>query len=205
MDFKTKIKLGGITNLADARYAAAAGIDYIGFCFDTNSTNYIAPIKAKEIIDWINGCEIVAEFGDQTIDEIKTISELLKVDLVEINNKILPTDLTSFDNHLIKKINVDDFDLESLKNEIDAYKNNVKMFHLYSSENKQIFEANMIDELCIQNNIIWGFTLNTENIISTLNTYHPYAINVFGGTEEKTGYKDFDELNELLDLISNEI
>jgi hypothetical protein len=41
-----------VNNLSDARYAAAVGIEYIGFCFDNSNPNYIAPIKAKEMIDW---------------------------------------------------------------------------------------------------------------------------------------------------------
>ena len=90
MNFITKVKLGSITNLSDARYAAAAGIDYLGFCFDPNHQNYIAPMKAKEIIDWITGCEIVAEFGNQSKEEIKTMNDVIRFDFIELNNQLLP-------------------------------------------------------------------------------------------------------------------
>ena len=55
-----------------------------------------------------------------------------------------------------------------------------------------------------QHKIIWGFELNADTIISTINSFKPYAINVYGKDEEKTGYKDFEEMNELLELIRTE-
>jgi phosphoribosylanthranilate isomerase len=65
--YPAKIKLSNITNLSDARYAAAVGIDYIGFCFDTNDANYIPPVKAKEIFEWTSGTIVVAEFGSNLL------------------------------------------------------------------------------------------------------------------------------------------
>ena len=79
MSFLTKVKFSNVNNLSDARYAAAVGIEYIGFCFDKSNPDYIAPIKAKEMIDWITGSNIVAEFGNQSIEEIKAKLENINV------------------------------------------------------------------------------------------------------------------------------
>ena len=203
MNFIAKVKLGNITNLSDARYAAASGIDYLGFCFDTNNQNYIAPIKAKEVIDWITGCEIVAEFGNQTIEEIQTISELLKADLIELNNQILPNELSQFNKPIIKKIDINNFDSDGLIKEIESYKNQVELFHLFSSKKIDLDEKKFTD-FFNQHKIIFGFELNADTIISTINSFKPYAINFYGKDEEKTGYKDFEEMNELLELIRTE-
>jgi len=201
MIYLTKVKLAGITNLSDARYAAASGIDYLGFCFDTQKKNYIAPIKAKEMIDWINGCEIVAEFGEQSLEEIQTISDLLKVDLIELENQILPNELNQFNKPIIKKIDLAKFDLELLEIELESYKSFVKIFHLYSSESIKTADKKKLISFCDQYKIILGFELRPDNIISTIHSFNPYAINLLGKDEEKIGYKDFDEMNELLELI----
>jgi hypothetical protein len=88
--YPSKIKLSNINNLSDARFAAAVGIDYIGFCFDADDASYIPPVKAKEIFEWTSGINIVAEFGEQRIDEIKDIlktkSQKFKKD--ELINKL---------------------------------------------------------------------------------------------------------------------
>lgn len=201
MSFLTNIKLGNITNLSDARFGAAAGATYIGFCFDPTSENYITPLKAKEIIDWVTGSSVVAEFGNQRLDEIKDISELLNVDVIEVNNRLLPDELLSLGKPVIKKIDVGEFDAAQLQIEIDAYKSVADAFHLYSNHEAKIVDKSQLKALCKEVNIIYGLTINLENILSIIESYNPFAINVSGGQEEKAGIKDFDELNELLEKI----
>ncbi|MCX6186100.1 MAG: hypothetical protein NTU43_03765 [Bacteroidetes bacterium] len=199
--YQTKIKLSNITNLSDARYAAAMGIDYIGFCFNTNDVNYIPPIKAKEIFEWTSGSLVVAEFGNQTFVEINDISELLNIDLLEINNQWRPNELTTLNKPIIKKIDLTANDCESLKNEIEKYAQVVFAFHLFSTSKVELSDFSCLIELCHKNKIIWGLPLNASNTQHVLSTYHPFALNISGGMEEKPGIKDFDEMNDWLESI----
>ena len=196
-----KIKLGNITNLSDARFAAAAGIEYMGFCFDTNNVNYIPPIKAKEIIDWTSGCFVVAEFGNQSIHEILAITEMLNIDILEINNHLLPTDLAEIDKPIIKKLDISLLNKESLTAEINSYLTKVDAFHLFASHENNSITAEQLKEICDNHKIIWGINTSSKTIKSILETYQPYALNISGGDEEKTGVKDFDELNDILEVL----
>lgn len=204
MPFLTNIKLGNITNLGDARFAAAAGAHYIGFCFDSTSPNYIAPIKAKEIMDWVTGSAVVAEFGNQSLEEIQVISELLNVDVIEVNNALLPDELLSLGKAIIKKIDVNQFDIAQLQTEIDAYTNVVDAFHLFATGTAENYDCDQLVNLCKQYKIIWGLQFNLKNVVTIVESFRPFAIHVSGGEEEKAGIKDFDELNELFTLLSNE-
>jgi phosphoribosylanthranilate isomerase len=199
--YPTKIKLSNITNLSDARYAAAVGIDYIGFCFDANDTNYIPPVKAKEIFEWTSGTIIVAEFGKQSINEIKDISELLSVDFIEIANSMLPNELANFQIPLVKKIDLDTFNKTTLNKEIEAYKMICHSFHFFSSSGKDDFDKDTLKVLCENNLIVWGLPLDTANTKNIINSFKPFALNISGGNEEKPGIKDFDEMNDWLDSI----
>lgn len=200
-DQSVKIKLGNITNLSDARFAAAAGIEYMGFCFDTNNINYIAPVKAKQIIDWTSGCFVVAEFGNQTINEIAAITEMLNIDIVEINNNLLQTDLSEIDKPIIKKLDISLYNIESLTNEMAAFSAKVDAFHLFSSNENISISIEQLKEICANNKIIWGLNTSSKTIKNIIETYHPYAINIVGGNEEKTGVKDFEELNNILEAL----
>lgn len=204
MSFLSNIKISNVTNLSDARYAAAVGINYIGFCFDSESTNYIAPIKAKEMIDWITGSHIVAEFGNQSIDEIKDISELLNVDVIELNNTILPDELPSLEKAIIKKIDISIYNLTQLNTELQAYKNYCDAFHLFTTLNNLTIPENDLVNICANYKIIWGLPITNSSVLNIINGFKPYAINVSGGQEEKAGIKDFDELNDLLEVITQE-
>jgi phosphoribosylanthranilate isomerase len=50
MSLKTKVKVGNITNLSDARYCAGMGVDWLGF-----PSNGVDPILLKEITGWVSG------------------------------------------------------------------------------------------------------------------------------------------------------
>lgn len=203
MSFLCKVKISNVTNLSDARYAAAVGIDYIGFCFDPSSENYIAPIKAKEMIDWLSGSHIVGEFGHQSPEEIKDISELLNIDVVEVNNRILPDELLTIGKAIIKKIDLAEYNEDQLTNELQAYSSVCDAFHLFHSKSNTEPQYSFTN-LSSSFQLIYGFEITPTSVKSIIDTYKPYAINVSGGMEEKVGIKDFDELSDLLEVITLE-
>ncbi len=94
MNYPFKIKFSSITHLSDARYAAGAWADYIGFCFDPTSNKYIEPAKAKAIIEWLSGCNIVAEFGNQPIEWITEICRELKISIIQIPDNYADSEIT---------------------------------------------------------------------------------------------------------------
>ncbi|MFN4972127.1 MAG: phosphoribosylanthranilate isomerase [Bacteroidota bacterium] len=196
----TRLKLSGINNLSDARFAAAAGFEYIGFCFNPESAHYLAPVKAKEIIDWTTGCAISGEFGHQPVQEIADISTLLNLDVVELNNSLLPDELQQIDKAIIKHIDTAHFNTESLLAELNAYAAVADGFLVYTSSNL-LPDESVLKHVCSNYKIIWGFDVNAADIKHIVQHYQPYAINLQGGDEERPGVKDFDTLNDILDAV----
>lgn len=201
MHSKTHIKLGGITNLSDARFAASAGIHYIGFCFDPSSPHYLPPIKAKEMMDWISGSHLVAEFGNQTLNEISDLCSLLPVDVVEVENNLSSEELKTLDKAIIKKINTGKLAMGELRSEMHRYHETVDAFHLYGSHDELPYPVADLKNLCSEFKIIWGMPLTKDYVQQVIDAIKPYAINLTGGDEEKPGIRDFDELSEVVDLL----
>jgi hypothetical protein len=78
------IKFSCVNNLSDARFAAGSWADLVGFNFDPNHPQYIEPNKAKDIIQWLSGVKIVAEFGHQPVSWIQDITGLLNIQTIQI-------------------------------------------------------------------------------------------------------------------------
>jgi phosphoribosylanthranilate isomerase len=84
MNYPFILKFSCISNLSDARYAAGAWADFIGFCFDPSLPDYIEPAKASEIAGWINGPLITGEFGHQPIEWIQDFANATGLKAIEI-------------------------------------------------------------------------------------------------------------------------
>lgn len=98
MNYPFILKISSVTNLSDARYAAGVWADYLGFCCDPSSLNYIDPNKIKEIKSWVNGPEIVLEFKSQPIEWIADFCNEIKPHAIQIpienfNNNLLDLNL----------------------------------------------------------------------------------------------------------------
>lgn len=204
MQYATHIKLGKITNLSDARFAAAAGVAYIGFCFDQTSSAYIAPIKAKEMIDWITGSTIVAEFGNQSLEEITDITDLLDIAAVQIENDESPERLLSLGKAVIKRVNVSEYNHQQLIGLIDYFSNAVDAFQFYPHTSITDFPETAFKALNQKGNIFWEVDGTTEAIHAWVIKHKPFGIHLNGGEEEKAGLRDFDQLNELLEALNSE-
>jgi len=50
-----KVIVQNITNLTDARYFAAWGVDYLSFNMNAESEYYLPWEKISEIIEWVEG------------------------------------------------------------------------------------------------------------------------------------------------------
>lgn len=196
----TNIKLSPITNLSDARFAAAAGIEYMGFCFDPSSPDFLLPIKAREILEWTSGSHAIGEFGKQEVEEIAELSELLNMDVVLLNNNILPDELPQIAKPIIKAISLDDMGPVELANELCAYAPYADAFQLNGLQSIEARKDELI-EACAQYKIVWNLPYTHANVLEILNTYKPYSIVILAATEEKTGMKEYDELNEMLEIL----
>ncbi|MCD9018292.1 beta/alpha barrel domain-containing protein [Parachryseolinea silvisoli] len=85
MALRTFVKVGGITNLSDARYCAGMGADLLGFRAVSGQENHITPKQFQEIRGWVTGPQIVAElYGMSDAAEWPGIQEEYRPDMIEL-------------------------------------------------------------------------------------------------------------------------
>jgi phosphoribosylanthranilate isomerase len=101
----TQVKICGITNIADARCAASAGADLLGFIFYPRSARYITPAQAGEITRALQaefGPEaprMVGVFVDAPAGEIAETAAAAGLDLLQLHGAETPEMVDALNAH----------------------------------------------------------------------------------------------------------
>ena len=179
MPLKTFVKVGCITNLSDARYCAGMGADMLGFRAVQGQENYIEPSQFQEIRGWITGPLVVAEvYGLQNSEGLTTILEKFKPDYLEMGLQELAL-FSALPLPLVLTVNQTD----------DLTKLSVEPAYLIS---QQSFETTF--PLLVE-------VKGKEDVKTVLNDNNVSGVVLKGGRELKPGLKDYEVLNEILELL----
>ncbi len=192
---KTKVKINKINNLTDARYFAAMGVDYLGFCCNTGTEMYCAPNKIKEITEWVSGPEFVLEFDGWQQDT--DISDLLSSGIgTAVHFGAFATYSTNFGVPVFKDFileNIDESDFSGI--DFPVIRSEKTFSQLLDSEVKKI-------QLLVANKKIFlDISFEAEDLVEILENLSIYGLIIRGSDEEKTGIKSYDYLNRIFDLL----
>ena len=177
---KRKIIAQNITNLTDARYFAAWGVDYLSYNIQPDSPYALSMDDIKEIIEWVEGP--------------KTLIESNAIEFLDFS-----------DGHILSNIysslplNKEAFfriDLSEVEKGLPSGKYILKLTqeeisHFNSLAQEKYVEADLY--LDIQ-----------ELSLDSFKDWPELGLAVQGGEEEKVGVKSFDELDELYELLLDE-
>lgn len=174
MLYKTKLYISEVTNLSDARYAAGMQVDYIGFPLDLHSEKHIDIITFNAIVGWLEGIHIIAEFDTLSTQKINQLIAENQLKIVSIP---------------FERIN-------------DASEINAQVILKNASESTTLLPENVI--FTTQNSITKSGNYFLENCdFSQLDTAveHAKGIVLKGSEEERPGYKDYDQLAEIIEYL----
>ena len=208
MDNQPKIKICGITDLADARYASGAMVNYLGFIFYDKSPRYIDPAEVGAIINWIEGPEKVGVFVNQPLDDVNRVAKESGLDLVQLHGNETLEYCQLIEKPVIKAIHITpDYNIKELKASVLLY-SEVVDFLLFDSKignqwggTGKTFDRNILKEITGDNPFFLSGGLNSENIKEAIETVQPYALDVSSGVEEKPGVKDYKKIEALMEIV----
>jgi phosphoribosylanthranilate isomerase len=207
MSLKTFVKVSGINNLSDARYCAGMGVDVLGFNIDALTQDYISPEKFVAIQGWLSGVSFAAEFSLSSARDIEMqLKGYPNVEFLQIENPDDISGLTHLDIPLILSVDVSKFDsAKSISSLMEEYEGVVRYF---------LFELGMADissipfeqmlPLAERYPVILGYGINADNVGLLIEQTSMAGIALKGGDEIRPGYKHFDELADILELIEVE-
>lgn len=190
------VKASSIANLTDARYFSAFEVDYLGFCFDPLSKNYLSPETALEIKNWLSGPNIVGEFAHQDWDNIWSIGELLGLDAFEL-------DWTSFaqlDAGHGKQIH-----LRLNESEIDQYLKSTHRADLLILQSGSLENEDRLNAIRELHPVYAEGNWTETELQALIKAEQADGFCLNGGAEEQVGLKAFDILDPLMELLRTEI
>lgn len=207
---KPKIKICGITNLEDARYASGKFVDYLGFIFYEKSPRYIESAKAGAIINWLEGPEKVGVFVNQSIDEVNQIAKESGLDLVQLHGNESVEYCELIDKPIIKVLHITpETSTEKLKEQVEAYVEVVE-YLLFDTKTDALwggtgktFDWKILSELSNKTPFFVAGGLNVDNVQNAIETNSPYAVDVSSSLEEEPGIKDYDKIDALMDVMNS--
>ncbi|WP_064196944.1 MULTISPECIES: hypothetical protein [Emticicia] len=200
MSLKTLVKVSNITNLSDARYCAGMGVEMIGFVMDTASVDYVAPEKMKEIKSWVAGIQTVGETKCGDLEEIKNMIAYYEIDVLQISEVALLPQIVDFGKPIILKL---EFDSAYFEENLERYASFVEFFLVDGTELSD-FARYTIKEYAFNYPIVLDFGITSENVMELVSDMNIKGIALKGTNEIRPGYKDYDELSEILELLEED-
>jgi phosphoribosylanthranilate isomerase len=201
MALKTIVKISQVTSLSDARYCAGMGVHYLGFNFVKNHENYIAPEIVEEIRPWISGPLIVGEFENSETSYINEILSKVPLDLIEINGTDKLNKLTLLGKSIILKCNVSQYDSLTRLEEDMKYANDLVEFFILDQLSGKIENIKQMLHRFDSYPILLGSDISSENVITIVEETNVMGIALKGGKEEQVGFKDYEELADILEKL----
>lgn len=196
-----KLKICGITELADARYCAAAGADYLGFVQYAPSPRYVAPEMVRQIVEWLYGPEPVGVFVDAPADEVNRTADAAGFTLVQLHGSEPPALCAQIDRPVIKALAVGpDTTPEALRRQMEAYAPHVAYFLLDTQQaglpggTGEVFDWEKARSLTADFPLFLAGGLGVHNVEEAVRTLRPFGVDLSSSVEAAPGRKDFDKL-----------
>jgi len=200
----TEIKICGITDREDALFAAACGVEALGFIFYAPSPRYITPERAREIIAALpNEVIKVGVFVNQEAATVQQIFTFCGLDLIQLHGDETPEYCDKFlSSRLIKAV------VLQTENDLPALKRYHPHAILIDSRTPRKYGgtgqcANWDLAAKARNGypLILSGGLKEENIAMAMSIVLPPAVDINSGVESVPGRKNRDKVRRIVKLI----
>jgi len=200
MALKTIVKVGNISNLSDARYCAGMGVDMLGFNFKAGDPEAISINDYKGIAEWLSGVRFVGEFQDSSIDIIRDISDQLQFDAIEIDNPEICRELAVDGIPIVLKFDPHD-PQGQIRTVMEYCAGSVEYFLIVVNESVSDEVKKTISALANDFPVLLGGNLSADLVLNLIDTLPVQGIALKGSKEIKPGFKDYDELADILESL----
>ena len=196
-----RVKICGITSIADALDVADAGADAIGFVFYPKSSRFVTPKQAADICAALPPfLTTVGLFLNAETSEIEETLSKVSLDLLQFHGHESPEFCRSFGRPYIKALGTDG--LENFAANADQYHDALGILvdsHVLGKAGGtgQTFDWKLLPKNYSKPIILAG-GLNPDNIAEAVRETSVYALDLSSGVESSPGIKSKAKIDALM-------
>jgi phosphoribosylanthranilate isomerase len=205
---RVKVKICGITNWTDARRAAEAGADFLGFNFYRKSPRYVTPARARKIVRRLpKRVAAVGVFVNEREEKILQIARAVGLDYLQLHGEETPESASRLARFfpVIKATRVQNgfrpAKLAKFRRVcavlLDGFKPGVH------GGTGQTFDWKIARSAGLQRRIFLAGGLAPENVARAIQMARPYAVDICSGVESRPGRKDPARLDALMSAVKS--
>lgn len=183
---KAFVKVGEVNNLSDARYCAGMGVQLIGFLLSSTQRKSLTKEEYIAITQWLEGPQFVGEFENSSDDFIIELNKVLTFDYVQTNDAAQAHRLIALG-------------LKTILLLAEAPANVPSDISYIVIEESFTGEASDLDE----EKVLWGKEVSTAALNDLIESTGYYGLHLKGSDELRPGYKNFDELADILEALED--
>ena len=188
-----QLKFSNISNLTSARFAAAAMADWVGFCFDAESPNYINVLKAKEIAGWLTGPKYIGEFNNGDFETIQGICGILSLDGIQIPLNAFDEKLLDLEKEIFVTVELNNENFVSQQSSLKTLPAS-QINYIFTGKYSPNYDS-FLHEFSAAKNIYLGFDFEAGLYNTLANNINPTGFQISAEPEEKPGMGDTEVLN----------
>jgi phosphoribosylanthranilate isomerase len=215
-----RVKICGLTNLADARVAAQAGADLLGFNFYLPSPRYIAPSEVARIIATLRAefsaesLRCVGVFVNTPLAELRTIQQQCGLDLLQLHGDESAADCHTLGDAAFKALRprtaseAEAF-IESFSS-LNGHTQRAPLF-LIDASHPQLYGGtgttgnwDIAHDIARRHPILLAGGLTPANVTDAIRAVRPWGVDTASGVERAPGLKDETKIRQFIEAAKRE-
>jgi phosphoribosylanthranilate isomerase len=204
----TRVKICGLTRLADAELAAELGAWAVGMVFYPQSRRRCTLAEAEAIGAALRRrVELAGVFVNASLDEVASVSERVGLTLVQLHGEEGP----AFCAEVARRTGARTIKAASVKGTFTV--RNLERFHTdfhlvdgYAAGLRggtgERFDWSLLEARRSKLPLILGGGLDADHVTAAIATTHPFAVDVASGVESEPGVKDPERMRAFFDATA---
>ena len=217
----TRIKICGITNLDDARCAARAGADFLGFIFYPKSPRFVKPEQVAIVTEAIqsefgaNAPRNVGVFVDEPVSRVLAILDTAHLDLAQLHGSERPEEMRRLQARAFKAIRPQTRD--DSKADVAAYRDHFSEDEdlpqlLLDAYHPERFggtglkvDLTVAQPATYQCRLLVAGGLTPATVGAAIEAVRPWGVDVSSGVERDKGIKDHARIRAFIHAARGDV